>query len=119
MERTEKDRGMASSVQQPIAPPLSDSFERALDLAQQVATDELRLWQLQIQERVMDAARRAVAFGFSALCFAVAWTVGWAAAVVALAPWFSLEARLLMLAIAQLALGAAAIWFGLRRRRAG
>jgi len=109
---------MASSVQQPIAPPLSDSFERAIDLAQQVAVDELRLWQLQIQEHLLDAARRAVAMGFGALCLAVAWTVGWAGAVVALAPWFSLEARLLMLAIAQLALGAGAIWFGLRSRRA-
>ena len=109
---------MASSVQQPIAPPLSDSFERAIDLAQQVAVDELRLWQLQIQEHLLGAARRAVAMGFGALCLAVAWTVGWAGAVVALAPWFSLEARLLMLAIAQLALGAGAIWFGLRSRRA-
>lgn len=109
---------MASSVQQPIAPPLSDSFERAIDLAQQVAIDELRLWQLQIQERVSGAARRAAAIGLGALCLAVAWTVGWAAAVVALAPWFSLEARLLMLAIAQLALGAGAFWFALRRRRA-
>ena len=109
---------MASSVQQPIAPPLGDSFERAIDLAQQVAVDELRLWQLQILERVKDAARRGMAIGFGALCLAVAWTVGWAAAMVALAPWFSLEARLLMLAIAQLALGAGAIWFGLRNRRA-
>lgn len=109
---------MASSVQQPIAPPLSDSFERAIDLAQQVAVDELRLWQLQIQESVSGAARRAVAIGFGALCLAVAWTVGWAAAVVALAPWLSLEVRLSMLAIAQLALGAGAFWFGLRRRRA-
>ena len=109
---------MASSVQQQIAPPLGDSFERAIELAQQVAVDELRLWQLQLLERVKDAARRAVAFGFGALCLAVAWTVGWAAAVVALAPWFSLEVRLLMLAIAQLALGAGAIWFGLRSPRA-
>jgi hypothetical protein len=107
----------SSSIHQPVAPPLGDSFERAIDLAQQVAVDELRLWQLQILERVKDAARRAAAVGFGALCLAVAWAVGWAAAVVALAPWFSLELRLLMLAIAQLVLGAGAIWFGLRRRR--
>jgi hypothetical protein len=106
---------MASSVQQPIAPPLGVTLERTLDLAQQVAVDELRLWQLEIQERLLGVAKRGVAIGFGALCLAVAWTVGWAAAVVALEPWFSLETRLLMLAIAQLALGAGAIWFGLRR----
>ena len=108
----------SSSVQQPIAPPIGDSFERAIDLAQRVAVDELKLWQLQLMERVKDAARRGVAIGFGALCLAVAWTVGWAAAVVALEPWFSLEVRLLMLAIAQLALGAGGIWFALRGRRA-
>jgi hypothetical protein len=37
---------------------------------------------------------------------------------VALEPWFSLEARLLMLAVSQLLLGAVAVWFGLRNRRA-
>jgi hypothetical protein len=108
---------MASSVDQ-IAPPLAVSLERTIDLAQQVAIDELRLWQLDLQERLSDAARRGVAIGFGALCLMVAWVVAWAAAVVALEPWFSLETRLLMLAISQLLLGGTAIWFGLRGRRA-
>jgi hypothetical protein len=111
------EQGMASSVDQ-IAPPLAVSLERTIDLAQQVALDEFRLWQLELQERLSDGVRRGVAIGFGALCLIVAWVVAWAAAVVALEPWFSLEARLLMLAVSQLLLGAVAIWFGLRSRRA-
>jgi hypothetical protein len=109
---------MASSVEQRIAPPIAVSLERTIDLAQQVAIDEFRLWQLELQERLSDALRRGLAVGFGALCLIVAWVVAWAAVVVALEPWFSLEARLLMLAISQLLLGAVAVWFGLRSRRA-
>jgi hypothetical protein len=107
---------MASSVD-PIAPPLTVSLERTLDLAQRVAIDELRLWQLELQERLVEALRRGVAIGFGALCLTVAWVVAWAAAVVALEPWLSLEARLSMVAISQLLLGGLAIGFGLRSRR--
>jgi len=110
------ERPMASSVDQ-IAPPLAASLERTIDLAQRVAIDEFRLWQLELQERLAEALRRGASLGFGALCLTVAWVVAWAAAVVALGPWFSLEARLLMLAISQLLLGGAAIWFGLRSRR--
>lgn len=110
---------MASSVEQRIAPPpIAVSLERTIALAQQVAIDEFRLWQLELQERLSDALRRGLAVGFGALCLIVAWVVAWAAVVVALEPWFSLEARLLMLAISQLFLGAVAVWFGLRSRRA-
>jgi uncharacterized membrane protein YqjE len=109
---------MASSVEQRIAPPIAVSLERTIDLAQQVAIDEFRLWQLELQERLSDALRRGLAVGLGALCLIVAWVVAWAAVVVALEPWFSLEARLLMLAISQLLLGAVAVWFGLRSRRA-
>ena len=107
---------MDRSVQQPIAPSLGASLERTLDLAQRVATDELRLLQLDSQDRVSDSMRGGVWIGFGALCLAVAWVVAWAAAVVALEDRFSLEARLAMLAIAQLALGAALVGFGLRSR---
>ena len=90
---------MDHSVQQPIAPSLGATLGRTIDLAQQVATDELRLLQLDSQDRVSDAMRRGVWIGFGALCLAVAWVVAWAAAVVALEDRFSLEARLAMLAI--------------------
>jgi hypothetical protein len=108
---------MATGVDQ-IAPPLAVSFERTIDLAQQVVIDELRLWQLELQERLGDALRRGVAIGLGVLCLSLAWVVAWAAAVVALEPWFSLEARLLVLAISQLLLGGVALWLGLRSRRA-
>ena len=107
---------MDRSLHRPIAPPLSITLGRTIDLAQQVVIDEFRLWQLELQDRLSDAMRRSVWIGFGALCLAVAWVAAWAVAVVALEGRFSLEARLAMLAISQLGLGALLIWFGLRSR---
>jgi len=100
----------------PIAPSLGAAFGRAIDLAQQVATDEVRLLQIESHELFDDAMRRGAWIGFGALCLAVAWIGAWAAAVVALEDRFSLEARLAMLAISQFLLGAALLARGLRRR---
>ena len=100
----------------PIAPSLGATLGRAIDLAQQVATDEIRLLQIESHEFFDDAMRRGAWIGFGALCLAVAWIGAWAAAVVALDDRFSLEARLAMLAIAQFLLGAALLARGLRRR---
>jgi hypothetical protein len=107
---------MDRSVPQSITPSLSVTLGRTIDLAQQVATDELRLWQLELNDRIGDAMRRGVWIGMGAVCLAIAWVAAWAVAVVALEARFSLEARLAILAISQLALGAILVWFGLRRR---
>ncbi len=107
---------MERTVQQPSEPSLGASLEHTLDLAQRVATDELRLLQLDSQDRVSDAMRGGVWIGFGAFCLAVAWLVACAAAVVALEDRFSLETRLALLALTQLALGTALVWFGLRGR---
>lgn len=107
---------MDHRVQAPTAPSMGAAFGRTIDLAQQVATDELRLVQLESQDRVIDSIRGGAWIGFGVLCLTVAWVVAWAAAVVALENRFSLEARLGMLAILQLALGAVLIRYGLRSR---
>jgi hypothetical protein len=107
---------MDPSLQKPTASSLGTSLERTLDLAQRVATDELRLLQLDSQDRVSDAMRGGVWIGFGAFCLAIAWLVACAAAVVALGDRFSLESRLALLAITQFALGTALVWFGLRGR---
>lgn len=109
---------MDQLVDQRIAPSWSVTLGRTLDLAQRVATDELRLLQLESQDRVSDAMRRGIWIGFGALCLAVAWVVAWIAVVVALEERFPLEQRLTMLVISQAALGAALVGFGLRRRKA-
>lgn len=100
------------------APSLGVTLERTIDLAQRVASDELRLLQLDSQDRVGDAMRAGVWIGLGAVCLAVAWVAGWTAAVVALEDRFSLEARLAMLAALQLVLGAALMRIGLRSRPA-
>jgi hypothetical protein len=97
---------------------LSVALVHTFDLAHQVAADELRLWQLELRDRLGDGLRRAAWIGFGALCLAVAWVAAWAVAVVALEGHFSLEVRLGMLAIAQCGLGAVLVWLGLRRERA-
>jgi hypothetical protein len=100
----------------PFAPSFSATLGRTLELAQRIAADEIRLLQLDSQERLLDALRRSAWIGFGALCLGVAWVAIWAAALVALEAQFSLEARLAMLAISQLLLGAALVAQGLRRR---
>ena len=109
---------MDRHVRPPTAPSLGDALGHTIDLAQRVATDELRLLQLESQERVSDAMHRGMWIGFGALCLAIAWVAAWAAAVVALEDWFSLEARLAMLAITQFAVGTTLVGFARRRRRA-
>jgi hypothetical protein len=100
------------------APPLGVTLGRTIDLVQRVATDELRLLQLDSQDRVSDSIRGGVWIGFGVLCLVVAWIVAWAAGVVALEDRFSLEARLAITAVSQLAFGAALVRFGLRSRSA-
>jgi len=107
---------MDGSVHQPIVSSLGATLGRTIDLAQQVATDELRLFQLEAHDRVSNAIRRGAWIGFGTLCLAVAWVVAWAAVLVALEDRFSLEARLAMLAISQFALGTVLVGFGLRSR---
>ena len=107
---------MDRSVRPPTTPSIGAALGHTIDLAQQVATDELRLLQLDSRERVSDAMHRGMWIGFGALCLAIAWVAAWAAALVALEDRFSLEARLAMLAIMQFAFGTALVRFGLRRR---
>jgi hypothetical protein len=96
---------MDRHVRPPTVPSLVTRSATLSILAQRVATDELRLLQLESQDRVSDVMHRGMWIGFGALCLAIAWVAAWAAAVVALEDRFSLESRLAMLAITQFAFG--------------
>ena len=106
---------MDSRAYWPIRRSLGATLGRAIDLAQQVATDEVRLLQLESREHIDEAMRRGAWITVGALCLAVAWISAWAAAFVALEDRVSPVSRLAMLAIAQFLLGAALFARGLRR----
>jgi Putative Actinobacterial Holin-X, holin superfamily III len=99
---------------EPIEPSLGTSLGRALELAQRVAGDELRLLQLESQEFVRGTLLRSVWIGVGLFCLMIAWLALLAAAVVALEPRLSLEARLALLALFQGAAGGALVAWGAR-----
>jgi hypothetical protein len=98
------------------APSFGASVGQTIDLAQRVVADELRLLQLESQERIQSAARRGAWLAFGALCLLIAWVGLLAAAVVAFEGRLSLELRLLGMALSQLLLGAGLVAYGLRDR---
>ncbi len=102
--------------QSPNVPTLGATLARAIDLAQRVAADEVRLLKVESEERLGAAARRGVWIGSGAVCLTVAWLGGWAALLVALEGRLSLESRLALLALAQGVLGTALLARGLRDR---
>jgi len=97
-----------------IEPSLGASLGRAFELAQHVAGDELRLLQLESHEFVRGILLRSVWVGVGLFCLMIAWLALLAAAVVALEPRFSLEARLALLALFQGAAGGALVAWGAR-----
>jgi hypothetical protein len=88
----------------------------AFDLAQRVATDEVRLLHLESQERVSGLARRGAWLAAGSLCLLLAWLAVTGAVLVALAPYFSLVVRLGLVAASHAVLGAALVAWGLRDR---
>ena len=100
----------------PLEPGWSPSLGRALDLAQRVAADELRLLRLESRDEVERALRRAMWTTAGLLCLGIAWLCVLAAGVVALEGRLSLEARLVLLAASQAVLGAAMLGLGQRTR---
>jgi hypothetical protein len=98
-------------------PSFGDALARAFELAQRVARDEIRLLQLESQEKVQHAARRGGLLAFGGLCLLVAWLAACGAAIVALAPFVpDLAQRLGILAGVQLVLAAIVIAVALRQR---
>ena len=90
------------------------SLGRALDLAQRVAVDELRLLQLETREQVERSLWRALRVAAGVFSLALAWLALVAAAVVALKGRMPLEARLGLVAGCQAVLGAMLVGLGTR-----
>jgi hypothetical protein len=90
------------------------SFGRAIDLAQRVAVDELRLLQLETREQMERWLRRTLWVAAGVLSLALAWLALVAAAVVALEGRMPLEVRLGLVAGCQAVLGAALVGLGVR-----
>jgi uncharacterized membrane protein YqjE len=103
----------------PVEPALGDSLARAFRVARGMAIDELQLLQLELQERARRALWRGLFAGLGAVCLLLAWLALIAAGVVWLDGRLALEARLALVAASQAVIGAGALAFALRARRAG
>lgn len=111
-----REPAVATLPLEPAQPGLGETLGRALDLAQRVAVDQVRLFQVESREHLQTGARRAAWIGAGLLCLVLAWIGALAAVVVALEGRFSLEARLALVAGSQAFLGLALVAWGLRRR---
>jgi hypothetical protein len=119
MSRPTKETGMADHIlSQGDVPPGEPSVAQTLDLAQRVAIDRLRLFQLDLETRVKQVALRTVWTGFGALCLLVAWLGVLGAAVFALSERMPLSSSLLLVAGSQLLIGVVLIAWGRRRGQA-
>lgn len=100
----------------PPEPSIGATLLRAVDLAQRVAVDEVRLIHLETKEQAQSFLRRGAWIAAGTLCLLLAWLGFFAAAVVVLEPYFSLAARLGLVAGSHAILGGALLGLGLRRR---
>jgi len=107
----DQGRFMAPSA----VPPLASSLARALEIAQQLAADELRLLQVESREQLQAVLQRCVWLAAGAICGVIGWIALLTAVVVALDGRFSLEARLGGLALSQALIAAVLIARGGRR----
>ena len=92
------------------------SLAQTLELAQRVALDRLRIFQLDLEERARSALRRSTWIGVGILCLLAAWVGLLGAAVFALAERIPLSMSFLLVATSQLLIGAGAILWGRRQR---
>jgi len=92
------------------------SLAQTLDLAQRVATDRLRILQLDLEERARGALRRSTWIGVGILCLLAAWVGLLGAAVFALAERIPLSMSFLLVAASQFLIGAGAILWGRRQK---
>lgn len=92
------------------------SIAHTIDLAQRVAIDRLRIFQLDVEERVRTALLRSTWIGVGVFCLLAAWLGLLAAAVFALAERMPLHTSLLLVATSQLLIGGGAILWGRRAR---
>ena len=109
--RVEVERGFEAS--------LGDAFSRVMDLSQRVAVDQIQVIQVEAEERLAAAARRAVVAIIGAACLAVSWLALVGVVVWVLSDPFPLEACLLGVAGVHAFLGLAllvAARAGRRRR---
>ena len=92
------------------------SLAQTIDLAQRVAIDRLRIFQLDLEERARGALRRSTWIAVGFLFLLAAWIGLLGAAVFALAERIPLSTSLLVVATSQLLIGAGAILWGRRVR---
>lgn len=111
-----RDRGHVAVVREQEQ-SLGRLVGRAVDLAQRVAIDEVRLLKIESRDELLSLGLRAAGMTIGAFCFALAWLALWSAVVVWLETSLSLTARLGVVGAAHVVLGGVLLAWSLRGAR--
>lgn len=100
-----------------VEPSIGPALERVINLSQRVVVDRIELLQVESQDWLVRAARRASLISLGAMSLLVAWIALLAAGVVALDGYLPLGARLVLVAGVEVLVGVALLRWGMLRGR--
>ena len=113
----EEFMGSSTGTKVRVEPSLGPALERVIDLSRRVVVDQIELLQVESQDWLVGAARRAALVSLGAMSLLVAWIVLLAAGVVALDGYLPLGVRLVLAAGVEVLVGVALLCWGMLRGR--
>ncbi len=107
--------GSSTGTMVQVEPSLGPALERVIDLSQRVVVDRIELLQVESQDWLVRAGRRAGLVSLGAMSLLVAWIALLAAGVVALDGYLPLGVRLVLAAGVEMLVGVALLCWGTLR----
>jgi len=114
-ECAEEFMGSSTGTMVQVEPSLGPALERVIDLSQRVVVDRIELLQVESQDWLVRAGRRAGLVSLGAMSLLVAWIALLAAGVVALDGYLPLGVRLVLAAGVEMLVGVALLCWGTLR----